>query len=106
MTRLRWREILQATKQWTDDKELDEAVEHLLAALGNADKQPTPSELPNREVARKSIVAARAIARGEELTEENLTTKRPGTGISPMRWEELIGTRAIRDFQPDELIEI
>ena len=70
MTRLRWREILQATKQWTDDKELDEAVEHLLAALGNADKQPTPSELPNREVARKSIVAARAIARGEELSPE------------------------------------
>ena len=57
-------------------------------------------------IARKSIVAAKDIKRGELLTEENLTTKRPGSGISPMRWEEVIGTKAIRDFAEDELIEI
>lgn len=106
MTRVYWREILQATKQWSSDEELEEAVVHVLEALGDGEKQPVASELPNREVARKSIVAARHIAQGEPLTDENLTAKRPGSGISPMRWEEVVGTAAIRDFQPDELIEI
>ena len=57
-------------------------------------------------IARKSIVAAKDIKKGELLTENNLTTKRPGTGISPMLWEEVIGTKAIRDFEEDELIEV
>ena len=57
-------------------------------------------------VARKSIIARKDIQRGECLTEENLTTKRPGTGISPMKWNEILGTIAIRDFKKDELIEI
>ena len=64
------------------------------------------SERPNIEIARKSIIAARDIQAGELLTEENLTVKRPGNGISPMRWDEVIGTRAIRDFKADHLIEI
>ena len=58
------------------------------------------------EVARKSIVAARDIKKGEILDYKNITVKRPGNGISPMRWDEIIGTRAIRDFCPDELIEV
>ena len=56
-------------------------------------------------VARKSIVAARPIAEGEILTEENITVKRPGNGISPMRWDEILGTAAKRAFAADELIE-
>ncbi len=65
-----------------------------------------PSEAPNIEVARKSIVAARDIRAGELLTEDNITVKRPGNGISPMKWDEVIGTRATRDFPFDSLIEL
>ena len=57
-------------------------------------------------IARKSIIAAKDIKKGELLTEDNLTIKRPGTGISPMRWEEVVGTKAIRDFNEEELIEL
>jgi len=64
------------------------------------------SERKNIAIARKSIVAARDIKKGELFTEDNLTVKRPGTGISPMRWEEVIGTKAIRDFNEEELIEL
>ena len=60
----------------------------------------------NIAIARKSIVAACDIMKGELLTEENLTVKRPGTGISPMRWEEIMGTRAIKNFSEEDLIEI
>lgn len=74
------------------------------AALGDGVKRPSIAELKNRPIVRKSIVAARTIAAGETLTPENLTTKRPGTGISPMRWDELVGTRAVRDFAADEEI--
>lgn len=82
------------------------SIRHIEAALGNGEKLVAPSEQPNIEVARKSIVAARHIAKGELLTEENLLVKRPGNGISPMRWHEVLGTRAIRDFEPDTLIEL
>ena len=58
------------------------------------------------EVARKSIVAACPILKGEMLTDQNLTVKRPGSGISPMLWENVVGTRAVRDFNEDEMIEI
>jgi N,N'-diacetyllegionaminate synthase len=68
-------------------------------------KKPSPSELKNRPIARKSIVAAKRIVSGESFTEENLTVKRPGTGISPMRWNEIIGQAAKRDYQEDELID-
>jgi len=73
-------------------------------ALGNGEKQVSESERANVDIARKSIVAAVDIRKGEKLTDENLTTKRPGNGISPMRWDEIIGTVADRDYQADDLI--
>lgn len=82
------------------------SIRHIEQALGSGDKTPSPSERKNIAVARKSIVAKRAIKAGEELTEENITVKRPGSGISPMRWFDVIGTRAIRDFKEDEQIEL
>lgn len=78
-------------------------VEH---ALGDGRKIVTDVERPNIEVARKSIVAARAIAAGELFTEENITVKRPGSGISPMEWDRVLGHYAPRPFLPDELIEL
>lgn len=83
-----------------------DAIRNIEQALGDGQKHVSVSEEKNMAIARKSIVAARDIKRGELLTEKNLTTKRPGSGISPMRWEEVIGTKAIRDFAEDELIEI
>lgn len=82
------------------------AIRHTEAALGDGHKRLTDSEAPNKAVARKSIVAARPIAAGEEFTAENLTTKRPGDGISPMKWHEVIGQAAKRDFGEDEKIEL
>ena len=82
------------------------AIRNIEEALGDGRKQVSDSERPNIEVARKSIIAARDIKAGELLTEENLTVKRPGNGISPMLWDSVIGTRAIRDFKADHLIEI
>lgn len=82
------------------------AIRNVERALGDGIKRVTPSESANRAIARKSIVAARPIARGELLTEENITTKRPGTGLSPMQWPSVIGTRAVRGFEKDEQIEI
>ena len=63
-------------------------------------------ELENLYAARKSIVAKTNIKKGEVLTDNNLTVKRPGSGISPMQWEIVIGTKAIKNYQPDELIEL
>lgn len=82
------------------------AVRNVEAAMGSFEKKPSPSESANIAVARKSIVAACAIKKGDVFTEHNLTTKRPGSGISPMKWHEVLGTKAIRDFGEDELIEI
>ena len=87
-------------------KAMVDAIRNIEQALGDGQKHVSASEGKNIAIARKSIVAAKDIKRGELLTEENLTTKRPGSGISPMRWEELIGTKAIRDFKEDELIEV
>lgn len=87
-------------------KAMVSAIRNIEKALGSSEKKVTDSERKNIAVARKSIVAARNISKGEILTEENLTVKRPGTGISPMRWEEVLGTTAVRDFQEDELVEI
>ena len=83
-----------------------QAIRNIETAMGSGIKAPSPSELKNRPVARKSIVAGRAILKGEPFSQDNLTIKRPGTGISPMRWDEIVGTSALRDFQEDELIEI
>ena len=87
-------------------KAMVDAIRNVEEAIGSAEKHATASETPNKEVARKSIVAARAIAKGEVLTEENITVKRPGNGISPMLWDSVIGTKAKRDFIYDELIEL
>jgi sialic acid synthase SpsE len=66
---------------------------------------PQPAELPNRAVARRSVVASRAIKAGERFTGDNLTLKRPGTGIPADRWDDVIGRAATRDYSGDELIE-
>lgn len=76
-----------------------------LALSGDGFKAPSASEIKNRVVARKSIVAATFIPKGTAFNEKNLTTKRPGSGISPMRWDEALQQVAIRDFQPDEIVE-
>ena len=86
-------------------KELVDAVRNVEKAIGDGNKKPTESELQNRNVARKSIVALKPIKKGELLSEDNLTTKRPGNGVSPMRWNEIIGTAASRDYEEDELID-
>ena len=85
--------------------EMVRSIRHIEEALGTGEKKPSPSEKKNKAVARKSIVAKTFIRAGEILTEENLTVKRPGNGISPMRWNEILGTKAVRDFEEDELIE-
>lgn len=82
-----------------------EAIRTVEPALGDGHKRPTPSEQPNMAVARKSLVAARDIRAGEPFTEETLTTKRPGTGISPMEYWDWLGRRADRDYLADTLIE-
>lgn len=87
-------------------KTLVTSIRHIEAALGTGIKEPTASERKNINIVRKSIVANRAITRGEVLTAENLACKRPGGGISPMEWENVLGMKAIRDFAPDEMIEI
>lgn len=81
-----------------------QAIRNVEAALGSSEKKASPSEQENLSVARKSIVAARRISKGEILSERNLTAKRPGTGISPMKWKQVVGTRAVKDFEEDELI--
>ena len=80
------------------------AIRNIELARGDGKKKRTASEDKNRQVARKSIVAARDIKAGEVFSEENLTVKRPGSGISPMNWYEVIGTCASRDYKTDELI--
>ena len=82
------------------------AVRHIEEALGSGDKTVAESERPNIEVARKSIVAARDISAGETFTEDNITVKRPGNGISPMEWDNVIGRVAKQDFPYDTLIEL
>jgi len=80
------------------------AIRNIELALGSSVKKPTPSEQPNIAIVRKSIVTKRAIKMGEVLTEDNLAIKRPGTGISPMRWDEIVGSIATKDYKEDELI--
>ena len=86
-------------------KAMVQAIRNIELALGSEIKQPSPSEVPNMHVVRKSIVAATKIQKGEIFTEKNLTVKRPGNGISPMKWDEIIGSVAQRDYKEDELIE-
>lgn len=87
-------------------KEMVYSIRNIEKALGSTEKKATEDEITNRIAARKSIIAACNIRKGELLTSKNLTIKRPGSGISPMKWYEILGRKAIRDFQEDELIEI
>jgi len=87
-------------------KILCESVKRACAMIGEGGKRVTESEARNIEIARKSIVALTNISKGEEFSEENITCKRPGNGISPMNWYNVLGKKAIRDFREDELIEI
>ncbi|ALZ87504.1 N-acetylneuraminate synthase [Aerococcus urinaeequi] len=87
-------------------KAMVDSIRHIELALGNGMKQPAESEKKNMAVARKSIIASKDIKTGDIFTEENLTVKRPGDGISPMRWFDVIGKYAPRDFEEDELIEL
>jgi N,N'-diacetyllegionaminate synthase len=82
------------------------AIRNIEMALGDGIKRLTPSEARNKPVGRKSLVASQAIKAGEVFTPQNITTKRPGIGISPMRWDEVIGCSAPRDFSVDDLIEL
>lgn len=85
-------------------KAMVKAIRNIELALGSSVKKPSKSEIPNMNVARKSIVAKVAIKKGELLSEEKLAIKRPGSGISPMRWDKIIGTVAQKDYMEDELI--
>jgi len=80
------------------------AIRNIEQALGSSVKKPSPSESKNIDIARKSIVSNTTIKKGETFTVSNLAIKRPGNGISPMRWDELLGTEATKDYQEDELI--
>lgn len=82
------------------------AIRNVEQALGDGHKVISESERKNINIARKSIVASCPIHKGEMLSEDNLTVKRPGGGISPMLWEEVLGTYAIRDYQVDDMIEL
>jgi len=86
--------------------EMVKAIRNVEAAFGNGKKTIMSSESENIQIARKSIVAARDIREGELFTEENLTTKRPGNGVSPMLWPNVLGTKAKRNYAYDEKIEI
>ena len=81
-------------------------IRNIEKAIGSGDKRVTESEQGNKGIVRKSIVAKRDIKKGAVFSDDNITVKRPGTGISPMRWYEVIGKTAIHDFKEDELIEL
>lgn len=87
-------------------KSMVQAIRRVEKALGSPDKIVTKSELENMSIARKSIIAAHPIRKGDVFTVQNITVKRPGNGISPMRWEEVMGKTARRDFQTEEMIEL
>ena len=83
------------------------AIRNIEKAVGGSGlKEVSASEAKNKPIARKSIVASKFIRKGDLLTEENITVKRPGTGISPMQWDEVIGKTAKKDFEEDDLIEV
>jgi len=87
-------------------KAMVNAVRNIEQALGDETKRPSPSEEKNKIIARKSLVAAKPIRAGERFTQENVTAKRPAMGLSPMRWTDVLGRMASRDFAEEELIEL
>lgn len=96
----------QASLEPDELKAMISAIRNVELALGDGIKRPSASELKNKPIARKSLVALRPIQAGEKFDLTNIGTKRPGTGISPMRWDAVIGSVAKRNFAPDELIEL
>lgn len=96
----------QASLDTNELAQMVKSIRKIEQAMGTGEKIASNSEKKNIAIARKSIIAKREIFKGEVLCEENITTKRPGNGVSPMKWFEVIGTKAIRDFKEDELIEV
>jgi N,N'-diacetyllegionaminate synthase len=95
-----------ASLEPNDLKAMVDSIRHIELAIGNGMKQPAESEKKNMAVARKSIIASKQIIAGEVFTDQNLTVKRPGNGVSPMKWFEVIGQVSKRDYEEDELIEL
>ncbi len=95
-----------ASLEPADFAEMVRAIRNIEIALGNGIKTPQPSEIDNMAVARKSLVAAVAIREGDQFTSVNITAKRPGSGLSPMLWDDVLGRKATRDFAPNEMIEL
>ena len=95
-----------ASLEQVELREMVTAIRNIEDAMGDGIKRLSPSELKNKPVVRKSIVAVMDIKTGDMFTADNITTKRPGTGISPMEWDSIIGRKAIKDFNEDELIEL
>jgi len=87
-------------------KSLVQAIRHVEQCLGEGVKKPSPSEAKNTVIARKSIVAARDIQKGEKFTDTNLIAKRPATGLSPMLWDKVVGKIARKNYRPDEMIRL
>ena len=85
-------------------KSMVRAIRNIEVALGSSIKKPSNSERPNMQVVRKSIVAKKNIKKGDVLCEQNLVIKRPGNGITPMRWDDIIGTYATKNYSEDDLI--
>lgn len=86
-------------------RDMVRAIRNIEKALGSGVKKPSQSELKNKPVARKSIVASQRIKKGDTFTEKNITVKRPGTGITPMNWDDIVGRKATKHYLKDELIE-
>jgi N,N'-diacetyllegionaminate synthase len=95
-----------ASLEPTELKNMVSSIRNIEKALGSDIKQPSPSELKNKYIVRKSLVAIQPIRAGEFFTKENIAPKRPGTGVSPMLWDRVIGQVANRSFAVDELIEV
>ncbi len=87
-------------------KQMVNSIRNVEEALGNGIKKPSDSEIKNISVIRKSIVASIDIKKGEKYSNKNITTKRPGTGMNPMRWNEIIGNIAKKNYKKDELINL
>ncbi len=85
-------------------KAMVSAIRNVEKAMGNSEKKASPSESVNINIVRKSIIASQMIKKGDLLTDKNITTKRPGGGISPMKWDQIIGTIAAKDYQLDDMI--
>ena len=93
-----------ASLEPSDLKTMVSAIRNIEAALGHGRKEPSESERKNRDIARKSIMASTSIKKGDFFTEKNITVKRPGTGISPMKWDKILGSVARKDYSEDEMI--